>query len=77
MTNENWPLIGPLNEHGAFAACGLSGFGTMTACAAGELCAEWVMGNELPEYAFNLSMQRYENKTLMHELESAQDKGLL
>jgi glycine/D-amino acid oxidase-like deaminating enzyme len=28
-------------------------------CAAGELCAAWLTGNRLPEYAGELSLQRY------------------
>jgi hypothetical protein len=29
----------------------LSGFGTMTACMTGSLCAAWVAGGDLPSYA--------------------------
>ena len=35
MTDENWPLIGPLGVEGAFVVGALSGFGTMAACTAG------------------------------------------
>jgi len=54
---ENPPLIGPMSVEGAFIvnAChGVSG-----GCAAGELCAAWVTGSELPDYADELSLKRY------------------
>jgi len=46
MTAENWPLIGRAGDqdNGLIINCAPSGFGTMTACAAGELCAAWVAG---------------------------------
>ena len=68
MTEENWPLIGPMKTEGAFIAGALSGFGSMAACATGSLCAAWVMGQPVPEYAKSLSSSRYEDKTLMAEL---------
>ena len=48
MTHENWPLIGPLGVDGAFVTGALSGFGSMSACAAGALCASWIAGGSLP-----------------------------
>lgn len=76
MTDENWPLIGPMGPEGSFMNCAHSGFGTMASCAGGELCAAWVAGGELPEYAADFSFQRYENEALMTSLlESA--KGVL
>jgi glycine/D-amino acid oxidase-like deaminating enzyme len=77
MTRENWPLIGPLGEDGAFVAGALSGFGSMSACAAGATCAAWVVGDELPEYARDLSLARYSNTRLMTELRNASSKGVL
>ena len=65
MTEENWPLIGPMGPEGAFMNCAHSGFGTMAACATGELCAAWVAGAPLPEYAAEFSLRRYEDPTLM------------
>lgn len=46
MTEENWPLIGALGPQGAFMNCAMSGFGTVAACAAGELCAATVAGSQ-------------------------------
>ncbi len=76
LTDENWPLIGPLDHSGAFVAGALSGFGCMSACATGELCADWVNGGKLPEYAQALSLARYEDTKLMAELEGM-DTGIL
>ena len=77
MTEENWPLIGPLDDGGAFVVGALSGFGSMAACGAGSLSASWVCGGELPAYAADLSLSRYENSALVDELRSAANKGLL
>ena len=43
MTEENWPLVGALDVEGVYVAGAMSGFGTMAACAAGELCAKTVL----------------------------------
>ncbi len=77
MTEENWPLIGPLNDRGAFVIGGLSGFGSMSACAAGKLCAAHVMGEPLPDYAADISLERLSNNALLDELRSSANKGLL
>lgn len=77
MTEENWPLIGPMATSGAFMTAALSGFGSMSACAAGRLCAAWMQGAELPEYAHALSTARYGDGALMQELRSAESKGVL
>ncbi|MFT5655185.1 MAG: glycine/D-amino acid oxidase-like deaminating enzyme [Arenicella sp.] len=76
MTKENWPLIGPLDQSGAFIAGAMSGFGSMSACAAGSLCADWVCQGELPEYAQALSLARYQDKELLAQLQQ-QNTGIL
>ncbi len=76
MTDENWPLIGPMGCQGAFMNCALSGFGTMTACAGGELCAAWVAEADLPGYAQDFSIDRYKDPTLMALLKKS-NKGIL
>lgn len=76
MTEENWPLIGPMGHEGAFMNCALSGFGTMAACAAGELCAAWAMEAERPPYADNFSLSRYQDAALMQDLRNS-NKGVL
>jgi len=77
MTPENWPLIGPMRHPGAFVVGALSGFGTMSACAAGDLGARWVCGAALPDYAQALSSARYEDAALMDELARLNSKGVL
>jgi glycine/D-amino acid oxidase-like deaminating enzyme len=76
MTEENWPLIGPMKTPGAFVAGALSGYGSMAACATGAICAAWVMGAPIPEYARMLSAERHANAALMAEL-AALGKGTL
>ena len=77
MTEENWPLIGPMGVDGAFVVGALSGFGTMAACAAGSLCASWMTGADLPDYASDLSMARYHDRSLMDTLKNAASRGVL
>ena len=71
MTEENWPLIGPMEVEGALMNCAMFGFGTMVACAAGELCAAWVTDDELPAYANEFFQQRYEDDCVPRALIAA------
>jgi len=77
MTEENWPLIGPMESQGAFMVTALSGFGSMAACAAGKLCAAWITDSERPDYADALSAARYRDEAMMRELRDAASKGIL
>lgn len=77
MTEENWPLIGPMGRDGTFVVGALSGFGTMAACAAGSLCSHWVTGSTLPDYARDLSLDRYQDKGLMAFLQNSSNRGVL
>ncbi len=77
MTEENWPLIGPLDVDNAFVVGALSGFGSMAAAAAGELCARWVNDEPLPDYAPELCPARMDNAPLRASLLAARSKGLL
>lgn len=77
MTRENWPIIGPLGMDGAYVVAGLSGFGSMSACAAGALCATWISGGELPSYARQLSLARYDDGELMAQLAAARSRGVV
>lgn len=74
-TRDNWPLIGPMGPEGAFMACGLSGHGTMAACATGELLASWLAGAALPGYAQPFSMKRFTESSLRQTAEL--ETGLL
>ena len=77
MTDENWPLIGPLGVENAFVVGALSGFGSMASPAAGDLCARWITGEALPNYAADLGLARLENDPLRTGLLAATSKGLL
>ncbi len=76
MTEENWPLIGPMKMPGAFAAGALSGFGSMSACATGAVCAAWVADRPVPGYARSLTIDRHADAALMAQL-AALGKGTL
>lgn len=77
MTAENWPLIGPMATDGSYVCGALSGYGTMSACAAGSICAAWIAGSALPDFAEALSLGRYEDPALMDELSRLGSKGVL
>ncbi|KWV57568.1 FAD-dependent oxidoreductase [Bradyrhizobium macuxiense] len=77
MTKENWPLIGAAKTPGVFLATALSGYGTMGACATGDLCARAVVGAPVPPFARSLSLARYQDQSLMKQLEASESRGLL
>ncbi len=58
-TPENRLLAGPLPIEHAYVIGGLSGFGIMSSCAAGELLAAHMAATELPSYAAAFSIERY------------------
>jgi glycine/D-amino acid oxidase-like deaminating enzyme len=76
-TPENLPLIGPLELDGLFTVSALSGYGTMAACSAGELCADWMMDGELPGYAPYFHPDRYGDPVLMAEINRVGADGQL
>lgn len=76
-TQENRPLIGPLQVEGAYVIGALSGFGLMAACAAGELLANHLSGSALPHYAPAFSPDRYEDPEYRKLLENWEDSGQL
>jgi glycine/D-amino acid oxidase-like deaminating enzyme len=77
LTDENWPLVGPMTVSDTYVVGAMSGFGTMAACASGELCAQQVLGLNTPNYAFALSPQRYGDLELMHEIMALSSRGIL
>lgn len=58
-TEENRPLISPMGANGSWVIGALSGYGLMAACAAGELLATQIMGEEPPAYARWFLLDRY------------------
>ncbi len=77
-TKENLPLIGPTEKQGVFVVGALAGYGTMSGCAAGELCAGHILGESLlPDYAAYFVPQRYADPEIMKEIESTDGDGQL
>ncbi len=76
-TRENWPLIGPLRHEGLYVVAALSGYGTMCACAAGELCADWMSGGEPAEYARYFHPDRYNDPAILAEIDGQESDGQL
>lgn len=60
-TRENRPLIGPLPVEGAYVIAALSGYGIMASMAAGDLLAAHVTGGDLPVYAPDFLLSRYDD----------------
>ncbi|MCI0518654.1 MAG: FAD-binding oxidoreductase [Chloroflexi bacterium] len=76
-TRENRPLIGPLPVPGAYLIGAMSGYGLMSACAAGELLAAHVTGATLPLYASAFSLERYSDPRYLKLLENWSGSGQL
>ena len=77
-TKENFPLIGPTEMSGVFLVGALAGYGTMTACAAGELCAKYILNEtKFPDYARYFHPLRYDNTDLMNEINDSMSDGQL
>jgi glycine/D-amino acid oxidase-like deaminating enzyme len=76
-THENRPLIGKLPVEGAYVIGGLSGFGVMAGCGAGELLAAHLTGSTLPHYAPAFILERYENPDYQKLLETWSESGQL
>lgn len=76
-TTENRPLIGPCGPEGFSVVAGLSGFGVMASPAAGELAAQHIAESDLPEYASQFLLSRYEDPTYLATIEQESDSGQL
>jgi len=74
-TEENRPLVGPLPVEGAYMMGAFSGFGIMTACAAGELLAAHVTGAELPHYADAFRLERYQDPAYLQAFSGVDNSG--
>ena len=75
-TEENWPLIGRLKDN-CYTVTALSGYGTMAGCAAGQLTAQWVLGEKIPWYGRYFEPMRYQNPELVAEMSSINSDGQL
>jgi glycine/D-amino acid oxidase-like deaminating enzyme len=76
-TRENWPVVGPVGPDGLFVIGGLSGFGTMSACGVGELCADWIHGTPNPSYARHFHPDRYNFEDIAAEIARLDSDGQL
>jgi glycine/D-amino acid oxidase-like deaminating enzyme len=76
-TRENRPLIGKLPVEGAYIIGGVSGFGVMAGCGAGELLAAHITDSDLPRYASAFSPERYKDPDYQKLLETWPDSGQL
>ncbi len=76
-TPENRPLVGPLPLEGAYICGAFSGFGIMTAMAAGDLLATHVTGGALPSYAPAFLLSRYDDPAYRRLMESQSASGQL
>jgi glycine/D-amino acid oxidase-like deaminating enzyme len=76
-TRENRLLAGPLPPAGAYVIGALSGYGIMSACAAGELLAAHISGGKLPAYAPAFSLARYDDTTYCQNLAEWDNSGQL
>jgi len=76
-TKENWPFIGPTEIDNVFVVGALAGFGTMAACATGELCALHLTEKELPNYAPYFHTKRSENPVIKKEMAMLNSDGQL
>lgn len=76
-TQENRPLIGPVQVEGAYISCAYSGFGVMASCAGGELIARHITESTLPDYAPAFLLSRYQDADYCALLERWGDGGQL
>lgn len=77
-TKENWPLIGPTKIPNVFVIGALSGYGTMTACAAGQLCSKYILeAPDLPDYAPYFHPNKYQNSAIVREIDAIKSDGQL
>jgi glycine/D-amino acid oxidase-like deaminating enzyme len=76
-TEENRPLIGPAGPQGFYLACGYSGFGVMVASGAADLVSCHLVGGELPAYAPDFLLSRYDDSTYLETIRAGVESGQL
>jgi glycine/D-amino acid oxidase-like deaminating enzyme len=69
-TRENRPLIGPTPVEGNYLLCGLSGYGIMACQAAAELLGAHLVAGNLPDYAGEFLLSRYEDPAYLRKVEA-------
>jgi len=76
-TPDGLPLVGPVGVGGAHVVGALAGYGTMAACAVGELAAAWVVGGADADYAQALIPSRLGDARYLASLTRQEDRGEL
>lgn len=76
-TPENRPLIGPCGPRGFHVVTGMSGFGVMISTGAADLAARHIVGADLPEYASDFLLSRYDDAQYLELIEGQQRSGQL
>jgi sarcosine oxidase, subunit beta len=76
-TIENRPLIGPTSVRGYYLMGAFSGYGIMSACAAGDLLARYLCERDLPGYASTFLLSRYDDPKYMGMIKTWRDQGQL
>ena len=76
-TRENRPLVGPTCVNGAYVIGAVSGYGIMSACGVGELLATHIVEAQLPSYAPDFALARYDDPEYQKKLEHWGDSGQL
>ncbi len=76
-TPENWPIIGALPVPGLFTIAALSGFGTMAACAAGEMCADVACDASPADFAPFFAFNRYQDPDMQALMAATDNDGQL
>lgn len=69
-TRENRALIGPTPVEGNHLFCGLSGYGIMACQAGAELLTAHITGAELPSYASEFLLARYQDPAYLERMET-------
>jgi glycine/D-amino acid oxidase-like deaminating enzyme len=75
-TRENRPLVGPTSAEGVHLLAGLSGFGVMVSAGAADLLSCHLVGAEVPEYANEFLLSRYDDPDYVANLETAESGQL-
>jgi glycine/D-amino acid oxidase-like deaminating enzyme len=76
-TQENRPLIGATPVPGYYLIGALSGYGIMASAAAGELLAQTVTQQHLPDYALAFALSRYTEAAYLEKLKNWGETGQL
>ncbi len=74
-TRENRPLVGTMGVDGAYVIGAVSGYGIMSACGVADLLTAHITESELPAYANEFELARYQNPEYLKRLEHWGDSG--